>query len=622
MATPSAPEPDGAPPPEEAPDSLRRDQATPPSQDGFAPIGNVSDEIADSHAPGGIDNATDSPNEGGQGRDLMFDLDTDSGVTSEGEGLDLEDVISRGEMVQASPERRSFRRFVKEARSQSMGTGARYSVAADHLSSVQEDRDEREEGPGRKIRLESGAPVIDGRKLTIAARGLSTRNFGAVRLWDKTLWHQLAAEAKLAFENAAVKYLFPKGQKLATPSYDSSSEMLLVRVETPQSQIKTLRGHATLCDMGDVMTIVVPADVKHTMKVERRCYDLFEDYSQLHPEIVANSCAWYNRWVTNPCVKENMVLTHVLLHNNTEPELWHKCMESYEDYSPMQQGGPLMLCLILLRAQDQSEQALTHLKDSVDRLNISKLTGEDAEKGARLLKSTYRALKGASTKNRTCAPMDFAKSIYEVLQTSSVREFNDIFRTQARDLQTVADMEGTQPKWPPISQILNLATNTYRRMKSTGQWDGIVSRRSKAFVTLVPRALPAASTQSSTEVICWNCGGRHHLKDCTRPKDQGRIDRARERFNAARRGSGGRTPAQSRYKTGPGGKPLILNKNGYCVLDQRRWRSRQRANLAQHTSTPVVATPAPATPTRDNVSARVASRVDAVRAAAQATRVS
>ena len=48
----------------------------------------------------------------------------------------------------------------------------------------------------------------------------------------------------------------------------------------------------------------------------------------------------------------------------------------------------------------------------------------------------------------------------------------------------------------------------------------------------------------------------------------------------------------------------------------------QRANLAQHTSTPVVATPAPATPTRDNVSARVASGVDAARAAAQATRVS
>ena len=109
---------------------------------------------------------------------------------------------------------------------------------------------------------------------------------------------------------------------------------------------------------------------------------------------------------------------------------------------------------------------------------------------------------------------------------------------------------------------------------------------------------------------------------CTRPKDQGRIDRARERFNAARRGSGGRTPAQSRCKTGPGGKPLILNENGHCVLDQRRWRSMQRANLAQHSSTPVVATPAPATPTRDNVSARVASRVDAVRAAAQATRVS
>ena len=107
-----------------------------------------------------------------------------------------------------------------------------------------------------------------------------------------------------------MKCLFPRGQKLATPSYDASSDTLMARVEAPQSQIKTLKSHVTLCNIGDAMTIVVPINVKHAMKVEQRCYDLFKDYSQLHPEIVANSCAWHDRWVTDQCVRENMVLTY------------------------------------------------------------------------------------------------------------------------------------------------------------------------------------------------------------------------------------------------------------------------------------------------------------------------
>ena len=64
-----------------------------------------------------------------------------------------------------------------------------------------------------------------------------------------------------------------------------------------------------------------------------------------------------------------------------------------------------------------------------------------------------------------------------VLQTTTVREFNEVFYDLERKLQVDADMEGVQPKWPSSSKVMGLATNAYRRLKASGVWDGVVSKR-------------------------------------------------------------------------------------------------------------------------------------------------
>ena len=57
--------------------------------------------------------------------------------------------------------------------------------------------------------------------------------------------------------------------------------------------------------------IVVPIDVRNSPQLEPVAHDLFRDYSTLHPDVVANSCSWYNLWVTESYVKENMVYTQI-----------------------------------------------------------------------------------------------------------------------------------------------------------------------------------------------------------------------------------------------------------------------------------------------------------------------
>ena len=207
-----------------------------------------------------------------------------------------------------------------------------------------------------------------------------------------------------------------------------------------------------------MMTMVVPVDVREKVDIERTQYNLFDNYPQLHAIHVANSCTWYNRWVTNSYISENMALTYTFFQNNTEDELWSKCLELYKEYTPIQQGGPLMAFLLLQRIQDSSEQALELLRNQVKALNISKLPGEDVEQAVSLVKSTYRVLQSSSTQTRSYLPTDFAKTVFRVFQTSTVFEFNEVFHTQALDIQTQADLYGTQPRWPSVTSVVKLAT--------------------------------------------------------------------------------------------------------------------------------------------------------------------
>jgi len=315
------------------------------------------------------------------------------------------------------------------------------------------------------------------------------------------------------------------------------------------------------CDIGDVMTIVDPCDVRHTVRLRRKSHDLFDKCHHLHEDVVANSNTWHNRWVADDCMRENMVLTLMLLRNNTEPELWSKCMDKYKDYSPIQQGGPLMLCSLLRRIQNQSEQAYNRLKEKVRELKLNTLLGEDVELAVRLIKSIARVLKNASTPTRSYLPSDFIETVFAVMQTSSAPEFNTVFRTELHMIQVEADKTGNAPRWPPLSELLLLAKNTHMRLKHNNVWDK-VSKRSRA-LTLQTNPRPAGN------ITCWNCGGNHHLSDCPKPRDQKKIDLAIQRYRAARRARG-----KPRHKTGSDGEPLVLNKNGHCVVDQKRWRAR------------------------------------------------
>ena len=126
-----------------------------------------------------------------------------------------------------------------------------------------------------------------------------------------------------------------------------------------------------------------------------------------------------------------MAYTYDFLFKNTETSLWSKCVEEYDGFLPIQQGGPLMLCLLLHRIQNYSEQALQVLAKQVSRLQLSRIEGEDVEHVVRLVKATYTVLCNASSCTHSYIPLEFTKMVYELFQTSSVSEFNNMFLTDS-----------------------------------------------------------------------------------------------------------------------------------------------------------------------------------------------
>ena len=570
--------------------------ARPPTQPTIDP-GDESPEAEDSD-PNAINLA---PQGNGTGREVEFELPNVSEFRLDGDSYvatpipryperRLSQQLAISGTLRETPLRRSNKQLIADGRRQSLGL-YRQSNPDDHdlYSASQGSYDPKRENI--VVAGTRGLPIIDGRIVNIATQCKSPDAFIPRRLWDKRKRNQLTGEAKVTFIQKATGYIFAKNHKLRIPELSHKNEEVLAQVQDNMAQVKSMERHLIDFDLYDVMTAVIPIDLAHSPVIENRTYSILYEHSQLHPVLVANSNTWYNIWVTDEWTHENLVLTFDLLKNNTDPHLWDVCMEAYDEFTPVQQGGPLMLYLILSRIRDSSEQALDYLKAKIAHLEIRKLPGEDVEQAVSLIRSTHTVLKNASTRSHSYVPIDFVKNVVAVFTTSSVGEFNDAFIHYRQNLYATADMRGVAVEWPPLKSICLFALAMYRRLKAAGIWDSTVGGRTGAYLsqprlpssgtscTLTPRR-PGTSSRPFTisDIECWNCGEKGHgVDDCKKPRNEQRIQAARKKYFDAKRqrrsGGSGTTRRSSgqppKRKVGQNGYPMILNKNGAYVVDQK-----------------------------------------------------
>ena len=182
-----------------------------------------------------------------------------------------------------------------------------------------------------------------------------------------------------------------------------------------------------------------------------------------------------------------------------------------------------MFYLVMRRILDISEASILALVAHMKAIKINKIVGEDVEEAVGTIKATLKVLTQCSTDVRNFVPDDIEVSVLQIFQTSSLDEFNEIFRRKEMNARAIADKPGGIPLYPTVQETCQQASNTYRHL--TGPGDGYKwVKKPKQGVHFTPNGPTNARK-------CFNCGEPGCTPStCDQPRDEERIKQAVEAY--------------------------------------------------------------------------------------------
>jgi hypothetical protein len=437
----------------------------------------------------------------------------------------------------------------------------------------------------------------------------TTANIVADRkvLYTKEARKQLTEEKKIDLFDKAVRVT---GDKYDLVSLSLTTDTKLDDCAQLGVMVEKTRDAHQLYDMDNVFTVVKPLTPGDS-GLQSKTFDLYKDYMMISEQEVAYSCKWYQMWPKEPWFRENLTLTERHIQNSMKKGLLEKCMEQYQAYPEEERGGPLLFVIMMKLLVSNTEMANDHLKEMVKNLKIRDYQGEDVPRVVSLLRWAYMRFK-----RNNKIPEHFDKTVLDVLQTSSVQEFTDIFK-QIKLNTTIAErMPWTQnaSKTYSVEDLLKLAETSYTALSSGNKWTGAKTKgKNSVFNASDQNSGKGGGARKATDSICFNCGEKgHRLNDCQKPKNDQRIAAAKKKFQEAKksRGADGGTDggtgggknqseggSKSKWRqpeSGEENKRVIDGKHMWYNKGTKRWvldrfhptnrTAQEEANMAQGTT--------------------------------------
>ena len=292
----------------------------------------------------------------------------------------------------------------------------------------------------------------------------------------------------------------PLTEKFSLPKYKTDKDLLQSTYDINQ-QINDFLRRLQYYDMVDAFKILNPLDHTSaeitsprlqmdaasnpvTVELTQNFTSLDDHRIQLHVYFLRKYGQSYDL--------QNLDWSRELLENSCDIDLREKVDEKLQKLPTGLISGPLYFFHMIELIMDTSETVANTIVTRLENLHLNQTEGENVLMVVSLLRG---AIKRLSSVNRL--PQDINSKILQVFQTTSVQDFNDIFKYMSTASKLKQQTFTTE-------EILNVAESNYTEFSSNGKWTGISSRH---------------STFISSNVVCHGCGGQGHvIRDCPNAK--------------------------------------------------------------------------------------------------------
>lgn len=221
--------------------------------------------------------------------------------------------------------------------------------------------------------------------------------------------------------------------------------------------------------------------------------NLFTEYSSVSIPQVAASNEYYAQFFgPEHDFRTDSDWSYRVIKAVIEPTLMQSIQPKYDEFPPMQQGGPLLLALALKAIAHSNDAMVRNLHNQLKRFKISEIPGENIAQVKALVKSIVERICSALNGE---FPDQFPQTILALLQTSSVTIFNEHFHQELlNEMKRVATRFAREAKGLPVDDDpasdmeriigwLDLADQLYEGYVANNEWTpkNVKNSTSKAF---------------------------------------------------------------------------------------------------------------------------------------------
>lgn len=378
----------------------------------------------------------------------------------------------------------------------------------------------------------------------------------AIRKEDR---HTLSADALLKLQRASIEGMTHKFFLMG-----NSKEDQLVQCYNLALRVEELKLHMKKTDIISALEIfatIIPAPLPAGTAFPTpfpASLSLFDKVGEALTEAHVRGAMRFKRYYGQAYDIQDLQWSQEFLENSCEEDLRIKVLERTRTFPDVEQGGALFYHVMIRLIQSDVERAARGLIVRLEKMTLRSLSGENIFVACSLIRGVYDKLLSIGK-----VPDDIDNTILRIMQTSSVDEFNDVFKTLSHNNLLDLGIKKTP------SEILDLAEKIYKihlEPESPSPWKGAGRVGKSTFVTETEMAANTlrslAATQTDTDgVECWQCGAKGHLsRDCPNPAS----GRGGGRGRGAGRRTGRDTPAWKRT-------PPAAGEPGTKVIEGVTW---------------------------------------------------